>query len=294
MNEGRKVDKSLFKDILRDVALATGEDPNMVDDTYVDDTWKSTGANLTKLLQNISMATGGSVEDVTPDVIEDIKDKYRVVDPNYTFSTLSTFSKKQQEEYFLPENPDERQRFRLETSFGAIDDYYKQEGSLTPRQKETLFYDRYRRREAALENMPTDQKRNKLYEYAKELANDIGMVYDPAMKTYVVPKEEHEKYNFMFAGTYLDPNELPSMNVRLEDIENDNKQVANVANKIKKDREIDRMKNPVTGEEKPVTSFLQMESVGLAGNILAGQYKRSYENAASLLSEETDKTIALP
>ena len=293
MNEGRKVDKSLFKDILRDVALATGEDPNMVDDTYVDDTWKSTGANLTKLLQNISMATGGSVEDVTPDVIEDIKDKYRVVDPNYTFSTLSTFSKKQQEEYFLPENPDERQRFRLETSFGAIDDYYKKEGSLTPRQKETLFYDRYKRREAALENMPTDQKHNNLYEYAKELANDIGMVYDPTMKTYVVPKEEHEKYNLLFAGTYLDPNELPSLNVRLEDIENDNKQVANVADKIKKDREIERMKNPVIGEEKPVTSSLQMEPVGLAGNIPIGQYERLYENAASLLSEETDKSIAL-
>ena len=37
------------------------------------------------------------------------------------------------------------------------------------------------------------------------MADSVGMVYDPDSKTYVVPREELERYGVMLEGTYMDP-----------------------------------------------------------------------------------------
>ena len=84
MNDGRKVDKSLYKDILVDIATYQGMDASGITDTDVDDIWESTGGDPTRLMEKISINLGGTAGDVTEDTMNNLFDKYNVVDPNYT------------------------------------------------------------------------------------------------------------------------------------------------------------------------------------------------------------------
>ena len=88
MNDGRKVDKSLYKDILVDIATYQGMDASGITDTDVDDIWESTGGDPTRLMEKISINLGGTAGDVTEDTMNNLFDKYNVVDPNYTKSMM--------------------------------------------------------------------------------------------------------------------------------------------------------------------------------------------------------------
>ena len=89
MNDGRKVDKSLYKDILVDIATYQGMDASGITDTDVDDIWESTGGDPTRLMEKISINLGGTAGDVTEDTMNNLFDKYNVVDPNYTKSMIT-------------------------------------------------------------------------------------------------------------------------------------------------------------------------------------------------------------
>ena len=124
MNDGRKVDKSLYKDILVDIATYQGMDASGITDTDVDDIWESTGGDPTRLMEKISINLGGTAGDVTEDTMNNLFDKYNVVDPNYTKSMMD-YMTDDVKKSLLPEGYDERQEFRLDTSIRSVEDWYK-------------------------------------------------------------------------------------------------------------------------------------------------------------------------
>ena len=69
MNDGRKVDKSLYKDILVDIATYQGMDASGITDTDVDDIWESTGGDPTRLMEKISINLAGTANDDPEDTI---------------------------------------------------------------------------------------------------------------------------------------------------------------------------------------------------------------------------------
>lgn len=58
MNDGRKVDKTLYKDILLDFANDQGIDTSNVTDDYVNSAWEGTGGDPTKLMKTLAKSIG--------------------------------------------------------------------------------------------------------------------------------------------------------------------------------------------------------------------------------------------
>lgn len=118
MNDGRKVDKTLYKDILLDFANDQGIDTSNVTDDYVNSAWEGTGGDPTKLMKTLAKSIGFPEGSVNDKYMEKLYDNYDVIDPKYMKSTYGYFTPDERK-LFLPENADERQEFRLETSLGS-------------------------------------------------------------------------------------------------------------------------------------------------------------------------------
>lgn len=285
MEKGRKVDQSVYKDILLDVAKVTGEDLNAVNDEYVSAAWDKTGGDLRKLMENIALATGSDIASVNDDYMEMVKDKYHIVDPSYTRPTLSHVSE-EEKAGFLPEQPDERQKNNLEVSFGAVDDYYKAEGNLTPVQKSALFNDRYKRKSDQLAGMPEARKAQELNNYAKVLADDLGMEYDPSARTYVVPSSEWDKYDILLGGTYLDPKEVRHLVPTVDDLEKENEEIERVASIVKSNEPRTRD----TSQDNLMFKAMTYDPLSKSGTEIVDYAEK---NAASIFAKNTRDNIEL-
>lgn len=280
MNDGRKVDKTLYKDILLDFANDQGIDTSNVTDDYVNSAWEGTGGDPAKLMKTLAKSIGFPEGSVNDKYMEKLYDNYDVIDPRYMKSTYGYFTPDERK-LFLPENADERQEFRLETSLGALDDYYKSQGELTPFQKERMFSSRVQRRidEAGGTN-------NEINDYAKRLASNLGMVYDPERKTYVVPGEERAKYQLLLNETYLDPNEVERMNPTISDMKKQNEEIYKLA-EAESDRYWDRRE-----KDRKENVWKSMTYDPLA---ISGENMREFgeANASLILSDNTRKTLEL-
>lgn len=294
MNDGRKVDKSLYKNILTDINNYYGGDSSLVNDDIVEKTWDSTSGNLEKLLKKLAVNSGGYESDVTPDYMEKVKDHYGIVDPNYTKSTLDYMGDEEKAMY-LPEKPDKHQMEVLGVSLGAMDDLYKQEGRLTPRQKEGLFLERIRRKESDLiaKGMNPMEKDRELYNYAKKVSNDLGMVYDASVKGYVVPKEERERYQFLLASTYMDPKEVEKLEPSIDNMKAENNKIMESAKSFKEqvhNEEIMASANVPTKErvKRDIMASINPEAVEQERLV-----KNLETNAAYDLAKNTSETLDL-
>ena len=284
MNDGRKVDKTLYKDILLDFANDQGIDTSNVTDDYVNSAWEGTGGDPTKLMKTLAKSIGFPEGSVNDKYMEKLYDNYDVIDPKYMKSTYGYFTPDERK-LFLPENADERQEFRLETSLGALDDYYKSQGELTPFQKERMFSSRVQRRidEAGGTN-------NEINDYAKRLASNLGMVYDPERKTYVVPGEERAKYQLLLNETYLDPNEVERMNPTISDLRKRNEEIASIA---KANVEATWQKEKEEYKKATRNPIAYMDNLAMAGEAIAtGQYKESLY-IDKMLSDNTREALDL-
>lgn len=87
MNDGRKVDKTLYKDILLDFANDQGIDTSNVTDDYVNSAWEGTGGDPTKLMKTLAKSIGFPEGSVNDKYMEKLYDNYDVIDPKYMKST---------------------------------------------------------------------------------------------------------------------------------------------------------------------------------------------------------------
>ena len=82
MNEGRKVDKSLYRDMITDFARVSGAANFTVTDEHVDKLWNETGSDPWKLYRMDAEASGDDPYKVTPEYMDREYAKYTEVDPS--------------------------------------------------------------------------------------------------------------------------------------------------------------------------------------------------------------------
>lgn len=292
MIDGRKIDKELYRTILSDINKMYNGDPSLVDDNMVETAFNETGGDLKELFRTISLKAIGDDNHITDDYIEEIKDYYHVVDPKATKRTIDYLTDEERLS-LLPERSDERHKRRLDVSFDSIDEFFASEGKLTPRQKQGLYIDRMTRMEARLANVDPVQRSNQLYEYAKQVSNDLGMVYNPLTKSYEVPEEEKDRYLFMLDSTFLDPKEIEIMKPTIADMKTENEEIAKAAELNRQKLGAEEAKEAENMSSSEITRKAVM--TGMSTAITSGEvsYKAAYMNAAGDLAKSTGKTLEL-
>lgn len=288
MNDGRKVDKSLYKDILVDIATYQGMDASGITDTDVDDIWESTGGDPTRLMEKISINLGGTAGDVTEDTMNNLFGKYNVVDPNYTKSMMD-YMTDDVKKSLLPEGYDERQEFRLDTSIRSVEDWYKSKGELTPFQKNELFTERVTRKSIQL----GEGGENELNEYARRVADSVGMVYDPDSKTYVVPREELERYGVMLEGTYMDPRDADYLAPDIDQMYKKLNKVSAETSAVYEETSGERAKKRAETANKAVAIGAGLPGAGGIAALAMLQKEGASMNAAQLFNDMTRKNLDL-
>ena len=288
MNDGRKVDKSLYKDILVDIATYQGMDASGITDTDVDDIWESTGGDPTRLMEKISINLGGTAGDVTEETMNNLFDKYNVVDPNYAKSMMD-YMTDDVKKSLLPEGYDERQEFRLDTSIRSVEDWYKSKGELTPFQKNELFTERVTRKSIQL----GEGGENELNEYAKRVADSVGMVYDPDSKTYVVPREELERYGVMLEGTYMDPRDADYLAPDIDQMYKKLNKVSAETSAVYEGTSGERAKKRAETANKAVAIGAGLPGVGGIAALAMLQKEGAFMNAAQLFNDMTRENLDL-
>lgn len=313
MNEDRRIEKWLYKEILLKAAEEYDWDQSEVTDLYVRSVFEETGGDVKRLVKGIYRHAGKDERLVTDEAVNELLDSYRVIDPVNTPSTSSLVSVQvpylppQQDgfvntsrtsdevdevdvvPYRLPEQdgfnmqgsvePLEHMRMSIGILQDNVDSYYGQQKKLTPLQKEAMALRRFQSAQKAIlgkyGNGEEAQKR--LQEQRATIIEDFDL--EEVDGQVRVKPEEVEAYKVYCQGALYGPlKEDKVVELKPDDY------VGRAGALNEEFRELDKNRPP----EKSIYSGMgQILMMSTNTPDMYGAYQRGKRNAAQLLNNAT-------
>lgn len=204
----RRVDSSLYKDIILDTSKKMGWNTNGLNDYEVNKIYENTGGNVETLYKLLLRKAGGDLSTLTSDVMIKNLDKYGVVDKINTPKTKEYINwdeiaknigtlEVDKDMTFSPNakrilsDDDKRKQEKI---IDEIDAIYAQNGELTPIQKEVIANRRLNRsKQEILKSVGATPRGQQLFdEEFKKIASDLNL--DISNGRFQVKKSDIDAY----------------------------------------------------------------------------------------------------